>query len=36
MAPGLLARDGVQLSQKGKRILAYELVGLIERALNCI
>jgi len=34
MAPGLLATDGVQLSQKGKRILAHELVGLIERTLN--
>jgi len=34
MAPGLLATDGVQLSQRGKRILAHELAGLIERALN--
>jgi len=33
-APGLLATDGVQLSQRGKRILGHELVGLIERALN--
>jgi len=34
MALGLLVTDGVQLSQRGKRILAHELVGLIERALN--
>jgi len=34
MAPGLLATDGVQLSQSGKRILAPELAGLIKRALN--
>jgi len=34
MALGLLATDGVQLSQRGKRILADELAGLIERALN--
>jgi len=34
MAPGLLATDGVYLSQKGKRILAQELAGLIDRALN--
>jgi len=33
-APGLLAVDRVQLSQRGKRILAHELLGLIERALN--
>jgi len=33
-APGLLATDGVQLSQRGKRILGHELAGLIERALN--
>ncbi|KAM9663018.1 uncharacterized protein ACIBXB_016421 [Morphnus guianensis] len=33
-APGLLATDGVQLSQRGKRILAHEMAGLIERALN--
>jgi len=33
-ALGLLATDGVQLSQRGKRILAHKLVGLIERALN--
>ena len=33
-APGLLVRDGVRLSQRGKRILAHELVGLIERVLN--
>jgi len=33
-APGLLATGGVQLSQRGKRILGHELAGLIERALN--
>jgi len=33
-APGLLATDGVQLSQRGKRILAHELAGLIKRASN--
>jgi len=33
-APGLLATGGSQLSQRGKRILGYELAGLIERALN--
>jgi len=33
MARGLLVTDGVQLSRRGKRILAHELVGLIERAL---
>jgi len=33
-APGLLATDRVQLSQRGKRILAHELVGLIERTLK--
>jgi len=34
MAPGLLATDGVPMSQKGKRILDQELTGLIDRALN--
>jgi len=34
MAPGLLARGGVQLPQRAKRILAHELAGLIKRALN--
>jgi len=34
MAPGLLATDGLHLSQKGKRILAQELAGFINRALN--
>jgi len=34
MTPGLLATDGVQLSRRGKRILAHEVAGLIERALN--
>ena len=33
-APGLLVTDGVQLSHRGKRIMAHELAGLIERALN--
>jgi len=33
-APGLLVTDRVQLSQRRKRILGHELVGLIERALN--
>jgi len=33
-APGLLAMAEVLLSQRGKRILAHELVRLIERALN--
>jgi len=32
MAWGLLATDGVQLSQTGKRILAHELAGLMEKA----
>ena len=32
--PDILASDGMQLSQKGKRILGQELAGLIERALN--
>ena len=33
-ALGLLVTDGVQLSQRGKRILAHELAELIKRALN--
>ncbi|KAK4826058.1 hypothetical protein QYF61_004173 [Mycteria americana] len=33
-APGLLASDGIHLSQRGKRIFAQELAGLIDRALN--
>jgi len=33
-APGMLATDGVQLSQRGKRILGHQLAGLIERPLN--
>jgi len=33
-APDLLATDGVQLSPTGKRILAHELAGLVERTLN--
>jgi len=32
--PGLMAVDGVHLGQRGKRILAQELSGLIDRALN--
>ena len=34
MALGLLATDGVQLSQNGKRILGHKLAWLSERALN--
>jgi len=34
MAAGMLATDGVRLSQKGKRILAQYLARLIDRALN--
>ena len=33
-APGLLVSDGIQLSERGKRVFAHELVGLIDRALN--
>ncbi|GAB0192604.1 hypothetical protein GRJ2_001725700 [Grus japonensis] len=33
-APGLMNPDGIHLSQKGKRIFAQELAGLIDRALN--
>ena len=33
-APGMMAADGSSLSLRGKRILAEELVGLIERSLN--
>jgi len=33
-ALGWLASDGINLSQKGKRIFAQELVGVIGRALN--
>jgi len=33
-APSLLAPNGDQLSQRGKRIFAQELAGLIHRALN--
>jgi len=33
-ALGLLATDGVQLSQRGNRILAHKLVRLIERTFN--
>jgi len=36
MAPGLLATDGVHFSQRGKRFLAQELAGLIDRSLNQI
>lgn len=31
MTPGLLATDGVLLSQSGKGIFAQELAGLMER-----
>ncbi|GAB0208393.1 hypothetical protein GRJ2_003305000 [Grus japonensis] len=34
MAPGLMNPDGIHLSQRGKRIFAQELAGLIDRALN--
>jgi len=34
MAPGLLASDRIHLSQRGKRVLAQELAGLIGRVLN--
>jgi len=30
----LVAADGSHFSERGKRILAQELVGLVERALN--
>lgn len=33
-APGLRSADGNCLSPKGRRILAQELAGLVERALN--
>ncbi|GAB0209138.1 hypothetical protein GRJ2_003379500 [Grus japonensis] len=33
-APGLMNPDGIHLSQRGKRIFAQELAGLIDRALN--
>jgi len=33
-APSLMATDGTQLSQRGKRILGHELAVIIERALN--
>ena len=33
-ALGLLASDEIQLSQRGKRLLFQELVGLMDRALN--
>lgn len=34
MVPGLLERDRVCLTKRGKKILAHELAGLIERVLN--
>ncbi|KFV15623.1 hypothetical protein N340_04099, partial [Tauraco erythrolophus] len=34
MAPGLLAPDGTCLSQRGARVFAQQLAGLIDRALN--
>ena len=33
-APGMTAADGSSLSQRGKRVLAEELSGLIDRCLN--
>ena len=33
-ALGLLASDGIHLSQRGKRVFAHKLAGLIDRALN--
>ncbi|KAK4826157.1 hypothetical protein QYF61_005730 [Mycteria americana] len=33
-APGLLASNGIHLSQSGERVFAHELAGLIDRALN--
>jgi len=33
-APSLMGSNGNQLSQRGKRIFAQELAGLIDRALN--
>lgn len=32
--PGQLAKDGVQLSQRGERTVVQELAGLKERALK--
>jgi len=34
IAPGVLVTDGLQLSQRRKRILSIELAGLIKRSLN--
>jgi len=34
MAQGLLALDGIHLSQRRKWVFAHELAGLIGRALN--
>ena len=34
--PGLMAADRFHLSLRGKRILAQELAGLTERALNYV
>jgi len=34
VAPGLRSADGYHLSQRGKRILAQELAGLVERSLK--
>jgi len=34
MAPGFLASDRIYLSQRGERVFAQELVGLVDRALN--
>lgn len=34
MTPSLMAREGVHLSQRGKRIIAQELTGITKRVLN--
>jgi len=34
MAPGLLGSNGIHCSQRGKRVFAQELVGLVDRILN--
>lgn len=36
LAPGVLESDGLHLSSKGRRIVAHELAGLIERAVNLV
>jgi len=32
--PGLLASDEIHVSQRGKRVIAHQLAGLIDRGLN--